>query len=576
MDDRTNFILLRSEPEAITMYKDPSLKINNEFLIQDKNIDSNNIYNKISKRNMNKNSTIKIPYHKGIKKDRTLRNFMRSKTQQTLDSNNFMSFKGKTESILMPKKHNMKNDKQVNFNLSNNNSNLKNFYLTSSFNSMHKKNKSQKNISYSTRETNYMIDLIHKKEIKLCLDLIRKLPENGIENKNNIDEKKEGNFKETKNLIGLIKNFNFDNINNQKRIEYQIINDNNNSFDNSNILKSEIIPLDNSLVSNGTALKPKNINDNINNNQNINNLALEKTFNNSSIDIKNNNSNILQNNSNHTNIKLIKSQSTNNLSTKYRGTKSNIFANKMDYFKNEINFHTGFVRSQKNIYNEAFKSFRRKNLLNHKKLKKIKKDKEKLTLPEIEEYKSIIKEIETRKNKQRSKSKDILEDKKDRSELDLKDKLYDELQDIYKDQKSTFLYDLQKNYSGKKNRINYDPIKEEKNANIRNINNNKRKENYFVDGYSLFNGNVNKRLNEFNYILGNKFYDKEQKKEKEEKFYKCIEEFENKLKRYRNDLFNEHKEYKKIFKQNIDFRKDKNKEDYEAKNFEFNKKYLIY
>ena len=572
MDDRTNFILLRSEPEAITMYKDPSLKINNEFLIQDKNID-NNIYNKISKRNMNKNSTIKIPYHKGIKKDRTLRNFMRSKTQQTLDSNNFMSFKGKTESILMPKKHNMKNDKQVNFNLSNN---IKNFYLTSSFNSMHKKNQSQKNISHSTRETNYMIDLIHKKEIKLCLDLIRKLPENGIENKNNIDERKEGNFKETKNLIGLIKNFNFDNINNQKRIEYQIINDNNNSFDNSNILKSEIIPLDNSLVSNGTTLKPKNINDNINNNQNINNLALEKTFNNSSIDIKNNNSNILQNNSNHTNIKLIKSQSTNNLSTKYRGTKSNIFANKMDYFKNEINFHTGFVRSQKNIYNEAFKSFRRKNLLNHKKLKKIKKDKEKLTLPEIEEYKSIIKEIETRKNKQRSKSKDILEDKKDRSELDLKDKLYDELQDIYKDQKSTFLYDLQKNYSGKKNRINYDPIKEEKNANIRNINNNKRKENYYVDGYSLFNGNVNKRLNEFNYILGNKFYNKEKKKEKEEKFYKCIEEFENKLKRYRNDLFNEQKEYKKIFKQNIDFRKDKNKEDYEAKNFEFNKKYLIY
>ena len=97
-----------------------------------------------------------------------------------------------------------------------------------------------------------------------------------------------------------------------------------------------------------------------------------------------------------------------------------------------------------------------------------------------------------------------------------------------------------------------------------------------MDGYSLFNGNVNKRLNEFNYILGNKFYDKEQKKEKEEKFYKCIEEFENKLKRYRNDLFNEQKEYKKIFKQNIDFRKDKNKEDYEAKNFEFNKKYLIY
>ena len=148
---------------------------------------------------------------------------------------------------------------------------------------------------------------------------------------------------------------------------------------------------------------------------------------------------------------------------------------------------------------------------------------------------------------------------------------------IYTKIKNQHFYTIYKKIiQEKKNRINYDPIKEEKNANIRNINNNKRKENYYVDGYSLFNGNVNKRLNEFNYILGNKFYDKEQKKEKEEKFYKCIEEFENKLKRYRNDLFNEQKEYKKIFKQNIDFRKDKNKEDYEAKNFEFNKKYLIY
>ena len=33
MEEHKNFILLRSEPSSLTMYKDPALKINNQFLI---------------------------------------------------------------------------------------------------------------------------------------------------------------------------------------------------------------------------------------------------------------------------------------------------------------------------------------------------------------------------------------------------------------------------------------------------------------------------------------------------------------------------------------------------------------
>ena len=75
-----------------------------------------------------------------------------------------------------------------------------------------------------------MIDRIHKKEIELCLDLIKKLPENGLKNDKNVNENKdnkdnkEKEYEEANNLIELIKKFNFDNINNQKRIEYQILN----------------------------------------------------------------------------------------------------------------------------------------------------------------------------------------------------------------------------------------------------------------------------------------------------------------------------------------------------------------
>ena len=42
MSEANNFILLRSEPEAITMYKETALKINNRFLNRDKPLDKTN------------------------------------------------------------------------------------------------------------------------------------------------------------------------------------------------------------------------------------------------------------------------------------------------------------------------------------------------------------------------------------------------------------------------------------------------------------------------------------------------------------------------------------------------------
>ena len=582
MDETNNFILIKSEPDAKTMYKETALKINNQFLTHDKPVLNESTY--YNNKNMNKMNKFKIRVGKTLRKTGSLINLIANKTQQSLDPYKLNNNKGKTYSILSKKENimnnNMNSSKQVSFNLTNNsNINKKNFYLTSPLNSMYKKIK-VKNTSDSTRATNYMIDLIHKKEIELCLDLIKKLPEKGINNLKNNDDKNEENLEETNNLIELIKKFNFDNINNTKRIEYQILNDNNdNSFSNSNILKSDLNPSNDLSVSMTTNFKTNNLLYNTNLNQNINNPVMDKNLNNSSIELKNNNSSIIQNNSNILNekSKLVKSSSTNNIS-KMKDPKNdfNFQSSKFDYFKNEINFQTGFVRSKKKIFNQAFKYSRKKNNFNPNKFRRQRKENEKLTLPEIEEYKSIVKDIQNRKRKKLRKSKEVTEVKKETGDLDFKDKLIEELHDIYQDQKNTFLLNLHDNYGDEKNKVKVDPVKEEINANIRKINQFIRKPNNYIDGYSILTGKINKRLNEFNYILGNKFYDKEQKKEKEEKFHKCIEEFENKMNRYRDEFFKEYKIYRKIFKQKIDFRKDKNQENFEDKNFNFDKKYIIY
>ena len=548
MEKSKHFILLKCEQESIEMYKEPALKINNQFLTFDKTNSNRKVPN--SNENSNRIKKFKIPI---LNHNNSLKKLISSRSQKSLNAN---GIKRDIENPLSIKK--------TGYILANNK--YKNFYLTSTLHSKNNKMMNQSSFN-STRETNSMIDLIHKKETEIIIDLIKKLPKNVV-NAKNIDENQKANSEEANNLIKLIKNFKFDNINNQKIIEYQIIKDKevkdstiNNNYENSKILNSELInnPNNNLSISMSSNLKVKNFIDNVNLYQD-NHASSNKNLNNSSIDIKNNISNIIQNSSKQFNVNLVKSASTNNIS-KIKIVNSDLNSpfnnNNNNCSKNEINFHTGFVRTQKNIYNDALKSLRRKNFFKANNAKRNKKENEKLLLPEIEEFKSIINEIQNRKRKIQKKSQILNEVKKDISDLDLKDKLIEELKDIYKEQKNTFINYLQKNLDREENEIKYDPVKIEINNNIGEINKIKRKQNYFVDGYSLFGEQVNKRLGEFNYILGNKFYDRDQKKEKVEKFYKSIEKFENKLKKYRKELEKEHKFYKKVFIQKIDFKKDK-------------------
>lgn len=587
MEENNPFILLRSEPEALTMYKDPALKINNQSLIKEKPYLNKSLY--YNNKNESKKNKFEGKLIKKLKNSASAMNLTANKTQKILGLNklNFIPeipIQGKTYSSL--DKRDMTNQiKRVNFNLKKKNleQTSEQFYMTSPlesiYNSIHKKNQK------------YMIDLIHKKEIQLCLDLIKKLPDK--ESKNNFEKKEEDkdNYaqqaQEADNLIELIKRFKFDDIYNQKIIEHQILNENNNnSFENNNSeinsknMKAEINPGETQSISLSTNFRTKNFLSNTQN-QNISNLFNTKNFNNSSIDLKNISiSNVNNQNSSqelNDKSKISKSPVSKNIKTNKSNIITSFSPKKFNFnLQSEINFHTGFVRSQKNLYNDAYKSvFQQKNKFSQKNMKKTKKESEKLSLPEIEEYKSIIKEIKNRKKKTLQKSSSVKEirKKKEKDESDLKDKLVEKLNNIYEDQKNIFLNDLQENFGENNNKIKYDPLKVEINENIRKINSVKRTQNYFNDIYSLYDGKINKRLDDFNYILGNRFYDKEQKKEKEEKFHKCVEEFENKIKKYKKELLKEQKEYKKIFKQKIDFKKDKNLDNFE---FNFDEKYIIH
>ena len=363
MEKSKNFILLKFEQEAIEMYKETALKINNQFLTFDKS----NSAQKESEldENCNKSKTFKIPNYKNIKSDNSLKKLVSCSSQKCLDTNRLKLSMGNVISI-----------KKARFNLSNNN--YRNLYLTSTLHSKQKSSINQ-NSNISTKETNNMIDLIHKKEAQLCLDLIKKLPKNVV-NAKNIDENQEENSEEANNLIKLIKKFNFDNINNQKRIEYEIIKSNENKEDNiiinsenSKILNSDIVnnPINNLSVSLSTNIKAKNILDNVNLYQD-NKEVLNKNLNNSSLDIKNNN--IIQNNSNQLNANLVKSASMNNIyKNKTIKGDNNFPLNNDNIAKNEINFHTGFVRTQKNIYSEALKSLQKKIFIRQKMFKDLKK-----------------------------------------------------------------------------------------------------------------------------------------------------------------------------------------------------------
>ena len=151
----------------------------------------------------------------------------------------------------------------------------------------------------------------------------------------------------------------------------------------------------------------------------------------------------------------------------------------------------------------------------------------------------------------------MLDINKDKNDILMKDKLMELLNNIYKDQRNSFLSSLKNSiFDSEKMKIN--SYKNEINENIKNINKNKRLPNTFIDGYSLFEGKINQKLLQYNYILGNRFHNKEQKLEKAKKFINISNEFENKIKYYKKVLLDERCRYESIFKPKINFDKDKN------------------
>ena len=446
-------------------------------------------------------------------------------------------------------------NKKVNFNMV---GNKKQFYITSSYVPLSQKrtlknSRSMQNIK--KKNNDYIIDLIHEKEIKLCLDLIKAIPGNKNDINKRIDIDKDFSNKQANDIIKILKTFNYDNIANQRLLEEQILNEYNNNKNNN------IPEINNQAL--GTLSISMSTNYRTNNLKPLNSIYkfnLSKITNNrnSSITLKNNNSsfNKYLDESNNTSIneKLNKSKLMKSTNNKFNIVKSGNLPG------NEINFHTGFVRNQKNIYDDIYlKYFKnsKKNEMRVKRFRKKKLEANKLSLPEIEEYKSIVKDIENRRNKVLKKSKSMLDINKDKNDILMKDKLMELLNNIYKDQRNSFLSSLKNSiFDSEKMKIN--SYKNEINENIKNINKNKRLPNTFVDGYSLFEGKINQKLLQYNYILGNRFHNKEQKLEKAKKFINISNEFENKIKYYKKVLLDERCRYESIFKPKINFDKDKN------------------
>ena len=530
-------------------------KIKNKSLIQE----SSSIYNNSSLSN-NQDPTkdnIKNNTNDDFRNNMSLIKLLSNKTHFVMD-NNFTLFhgdskRGRTTSFIADDRESQTRNNKFYYPFKNS---RKNFYLTS-FKPSYKIKKMK--ISNSCQDLNNynkynVIDLIHEKEIQLCLELIKKYPD--IEkNKDRNVNVKELKTKETSDIIREIKRFNFDNIKDQKTVADQIL-------DNYNyLINYENIPL--STLSMSTNYRTNKMPMNSMYKLNISNISTNNVNFNSST-ISKNNSSILNNNSssnNKTLLKLKMSKSFNSKINSNLNTNNNIY-NKLIYDpRNEINFNTGFIKSQKNIYEDVYskyfknKKHNKKNEIKARRYRQKKEEANKLTLPEIEEFKSIIKEIEKQKMRENRRNKSVIFNK-DKNDLIVKDQLLEELNRLYKKQKEMFLNSLKTNF-GDTEKAREDLRKKEINKNIQNINKIRRAPNVFVDGYSLLDGSINKKLKQYNYILGNKFHDKEQKKEKEIKFNQCVNEFENKINYYKKKLMEEKEIYKKIFKPKIDFSKDK-------------------
>ena len=409
---------------------------------------------------------------------------------------------------------------------------------------------------------NNMLDIIHNKEIETCLDLIKSLPSNSRNNIKELNHINNIKNEETNNLIQSIKMFNIDNINNQKILENQILNNKTNVNSNLNTLDNTLT-LSRPINNNSNKIRLNNIYKF--NNRNKNNLFYSsKSIKNNRNNIKNiNDSHIIKCKSNNCSLNEDLSKSKLIKSTNEKKGNININNNKkneMGYFKNnEINFKTGFVRKQKNIFGTVYHKYLKNKAKSEIKINKYMNKKDlinKLSLPEIEEYKSIIKDIEKHKKKNLKKANSTLNTNVENNDLNLKDNFINELNNIYINQKNIFLSDLKKSIG---NKIYYaQTYKKKVNENIENINKINRSPNIFIDGYSVLDGNINKKLYQYNYILGNHFYDKEQKLKKAEKFYQISDEFEKTIKNNENKLFKDTNLYYQSLMPKFNFNSDKN------------------
>ena len=492
--------------------------------------------------------------------------------------------KGKTCSLTVKNNLYPIKNKKASFFLNNKKNN---FYLTSSLNNSIKDKElkncnSAKFLNINEFNNENMIDLIHDKEIKVCLDLIKSFPENKRNKNKRLKSINNCKSQETDNLIKMIKNFNIDNITNQRIIENEIKKNYNfkpeinpiNTLSMSTNYKTNNMKMNNSKFKFNISNYSNNLNSSLISFKNNNDSNILNKMNDSNINNKMNDSNIINNNNSSyiKNNNLTKTKMIRSINNKMNSIiNSRNMQTKMKYDqRNEINFHTGFVRKQKKIYDNAYVNYfknPKKIIIKVEEFRKKKKEANKLSLPEIEEYKNIIKEIEFSNNKTKKKSQSVFNNK-EKNEIVLKDKLIDELNNIYLDQKNIFLNNLKENYGDSKN-MGVELYRSIINENIQNINKIKREPHKFVDGYSLLDGTINKKLIQYNYILGNKYHDRNVKEEKAEKFYQISDEFENTIKNNREDLINEKNFYKQIFIPSLDFNKDKNEDMYPEEKIDF-------
>ena len=213
--EESNFITIKIKGDS----KDIGTNIsrNNSSLMIINQIENNSI--------KNPSNIIKSEKIRNLEKSISLLKLFSSKSQ-FIDPEGFKLVpdisKGKTFSfrarnLLYP----IKNSKSTFFN------NKKNLYLTSY--KINKKKLKAYNSSIDLNDTRKgnMIDLIHDKEIDVCLNLIKSIPEKTRNSNKRLNSFKLYKNEKTNYLIKTIKFFTIDNINNQRIIEHQILNNTN-------------------------------------------------------------------------------------------------------------------------------------------------------------------------------------------------------------------------------------------------------------------------------------------------------------------------------------------------------------